>query len=147
MKKIMTVTLMAVLVLGLSGCGWHVKKHQQMMNEGFGSRMEKTLDLSDEQVKQLDELTAGKMGEMQKRGMAKIRALMALDPASDNYAAEVDTLASDSAAMIEADIRDFAETRAKVHALLTPEQLEKLAEHQQKMAKKMARWHKKFSDE
>lgn len=143
MKKFLMLLVSIFVLSSVSGCGYHImKKKQAMMTEGFGTLMEDKLDLTEKQVKKLDKLTEGKMATMHEHGMTVIKKLMTLEPEDTDYAEKVDKLATESAKMVEADIRDFAITRAKIHAELTDEQVAKLREMRDEMGEKYKRWHK-----
>lgn len=140
MKKYLMLLGMAVLAVSLGACGFHHKK-QQMMNEGLGTLLERKLDLSEEQVVQIDALTKGKMADVNQRAMQLMGRMLDLDTTSADYEQRSRELASEGAQMIERDLLDFAQTRASVLKILNEEQRVKLKEMREKMAKKYARYH------
>lgn len=147
MKKLIMVLISVAVVATTSGCGYHMmKKKQAMMTEGFGTQMESRLDLTEEQVQKLDELTEGKMAATHQHMMDMMKSLMALEPEDADYADKVDELVTESTAQFETDVRDFAETRAKIHAELTEEQIAELRELRAEMGRKFQRWHKKHDN-
>lgn len=132
MNMIKPLIVLSLATLLLAGCGYHHAKHK-MMNEGMGTLMQKKLDLSPEQVKEIDALTAGKMVAFHQRSMQLMVDLTGLDSNSADYVEKYQQLAREAGQKMEADIIDFAQTRAKVLALLNEQQVQKLTEMREKM--------------
>jgi len=94
-------------------------------------RMAEALHLSDEQREQLKRIYRAARGETMKLRDAmrdNRRALRGLDPASPDYLARVKRLAAEKARLVERMELHRAGVRAKVAAILTPEQRRRLKE-------------------
>ncbi|MCV6590660.1 MAG: Spy/CpxP family protein refolding chaperone [Marinobacterium sp.] len=135
------------------GCGWG-KRGGDHHSEGRGyserhggyrgnfslaDRMQNKLDLTDEQVAQIDEITDAQykaMRDFKRSKRDQQQAMLQLDPANANFDAEVARLAAQAGERTEAMLKLRAETRAKLAAVLTPEQQEKMKELKQSMQEK-----------
>lgn len=130
------------------GCGWGKKggEHGMMMRGGhsLADRLEGPLNLSQEQVAQIDEITDTQYKAMRDSRREKrddFKALMALDPASADYNSEVDKLAQAAGDRSAEKVKARADMRARIAAVLTPEQQEKLAEMKEEMKEKWGKRH------
>ena len=91
-------------------------------------RMAEKLDLSDAQRGQFEQIHEENRGEGEALhdAMRKNRqALHSLDPSARDYSKQVAKLASEKAELSRQMVVHKSEVRAKVHAMLTPEQREK----------------------
>ncbi|MBY4678624.1 Spy/CpxP family protein refolding chaperone [Marinobacterium arenosum] len=126
------------------GYGKHGGGHPGgMMHGKFYERMQEKLGLSDNQVDQIDDIMDSQRQQMRdnRRQMHDNRkALLALDPASENYNAEVDRLAQQASDAVEQMIKLRAETQRQIASVLDAEQLEKAKEMKAKMGE---RWGKR----
>jgi len=152
-KTVLVSAMIATLGLGTAavsvagdhgkGCGWGKKgNHSGMMMRGghsLADRLEGPLNLSKEQVAQIDEITDTQYKAMRDSRRAKrddFKALMELDPTSDAYNAEVSKLAQQAGERAAAKVEARAAVRAQIAEVLTPEQREKLATLKDEMQEK-----------
>jgi len=94
-------------------------------------RMTENLGLSDkqqEQIKQIHSDSHETMKSMRDAMMANRDAMQKLDPAARDYMTQVDKLAAEKGALVEAMMKEHARVRAEMAAVLTPEQRAKAAE-------------------
>lgn len=158
LKKTVLISAM-IASLGLAGvatnsfagdhgrkCGGERGEYSSMMHgkHSLADRLERKLDLNKDQVSQIDAITDAQHKAMRdarrsKRDQAK--AMMALDPSSPDYQAEIDKLAQQAGEQAEQMVRARADSRAKIAAVLTPEQQEKMNTMKAKMAEKWQRHH------
>src|SRR5690606_13147755 len=130
--------LIASMLLGLSGLavaggphdgegmGYHHGLHEKR-----GERMYEMLDLSAEQrqsVQQIHEQYREQMRSQMKDRGPRQGTFMDLDPEDPNYEQQVQALAKSHAEAAEQRILLGAEKHAKIYAVLTEEQREKLKE-------------------
>jgi protein CpxP len=117
--------------------GWHHKNHHQH------ERIIKQLQLSEEQTMEFNSIHE----HMHKSIQAPIKhyvmpAIFDLNPANTDYSSQVEALAAMKAEEVRQAVLEMAETHAKIHALLTPEQREKAKELRAEMKeKKQAKHH------
>jgi len=94
-------------------------------------RMAEKLNLSDtqrDQFKQIHEQGRGE-GQAIHEAMQKNRdAMHKLDPSAKDYAKQVAKLANEQAELVKQMVVHKSEVRAEVHAMLTPEQREKMGQ-------------------
>jgi len=106
--------------------GFEGKKHGNHME-----RMRQELNLSDEQAAKIKAIFKDKHeAKKDHRDERKQfhQAMMKLDPASPSYDAEVDALARQQADAMVRSIKERAQVRKEMYAILTPEQREKARE-------------------
>ena len=148
MKKLALIMTIIMLSASLGGCGMYhthrMMKTVEMANEGFGTLMEKKLDLSEEQVEQLDAITEGKLYDSHRRMMTMFGEIMDLDPQTENYDALLQQTAEQNADMVRADILDFGTTRAQIYEILDDDQITRLQEIRAEMAERSARRHERY---
>lgn len=148
MKKLLLMITVIMLSTSLASCGMYHKhrmmKTVEMANDGFGTLMEKKLDLTEEQVLELDAITEGKLYDSHRRMMTMFGEMMDLDPHAEDYHDKLEKLAEEKAEMLQADILDFGTTRAEIYAILDDEQIAKLQEIREGMAERSAKRHKKY---
>lgn len=102
-------------------------------------RMARALDLTEEQITALDAAMSAKGVEMRQtmRSIGVLRhSLAELDPTSTEYQASVDALKEKAAASASQMMQMHADQRKIFAEILTPEQLTKLTEMKDKMAKR-----------
>lgn len=106
-------------------------------SEHMVERMSKHLELSSNQTQQLKEIFANSQKVDSREQMKDMRkAMMALDPTSPGYDAEVDKLAKQAADTAALKVRLTAEQQQQIAAILTDEQREKAQEMKQRMMEK-----------
>lgn len=98
------------------------------------------LELSKVQQEALEEAMSSRRGDM-KETMQNRRALqqaiMALDPNAADYKQKLDALSDQAAEQARMMVQQKAEQKAKLFAILTPEQKQEFAEMQQKRHERM----------
>jgi len=102
-------------------------------------RMREKLNLTDEQADKIQAIFKAKRQQKKEHRKAhkEMRiAMMNLDPASPEYDGQVEQLAQQQADVLVLEIRERAQMRKEIHAILTPEQREK---SQQMLRKRMER--------
>lgn len=86
-------------------------------------RMTKHLDLTEQQVTAIKAIYEEDRAERTSTQSPNKRdGLMALDPSASDYQEQVEAIASERANAVKAHILRRAQTMAKIHELLTPEQ-------------------------
>ncbi len=138
--------LIATMLLGLSGIAFAGGPHGDCMKgEGFhhkhhrGEKMlERKLDLTEEQQASIDQIRDQYREQMRDvRGDGpRYGEFMDLDPNDPNYQEQVRAFAEERAEEVEQRILLNAEKHAKIHAVLTEEQREKLKELHEKRKQK-----------
>lgn len=144
MRRSIHFIAITLLALSLAACAGHYKNK---MNQGLGTLLKSKLKLSAEQVQEIDLLTQGKMADFKQRNIQLMGQLIELDTEAADYAEQSASLANQAGNMLEQDVLDFAQTRAKVLALLDEEQKQKLQAMREKMAKRYAKYHPEVNSE
>ena len=86
-------------------------------------KMLKRLDLSEEQEVQVEEILTSVKGKgLHKERMQKMRSMLALDPESVDYMAEVEAKATEASERMKSHIIKMANARKEIHAILNEEQ-------------------------
>lgn len=144
MKKLITGVLLSACVAATAYAGG--KNSDERRGGDFLPlhKMERVLDLTDEQIAQFealkDELKAerqakrAEMGEEGKR--RKMNALAGLNPDDADYQEKVNAIAEQKAEKVKERFLKRAELRMKVADILTDEQLEKFDKLKKKRGKK-----------
>ena len=144
MKKLITGVLLSACIATTAYAGG--KNSDERRGGDFLPlhKMERVLDLTDEQIAQFealkDELKAerqakrSEMGEEGKR--KKMDALAGLNPDDADYQEKVNAIAEQKAEKVKARFLKRAELRMKVADILTDEQLEKFDKLKKKRGKK-----------
>lgn len=144
-RKVLIAALATVLGMGAMASNSYAdgkRCHQggkQMKSERFVERMQKKLDLSDEQTSQIKQLMSSQQESRQEHheNMRSIRTSMrALDPNAPDYQANVDKLVDQAAKNTAEMMRLKADKQKKMAEILTPEQQEKAKEMQKRFAEK-----------
>ncbi|GEM_PF-2686826 len=144
MKKSIKLIVTALLAISLAACAGHYKNK---MNEGLGTLLKSKLKLDEQQVQEIDLLTQGKLADFKQRNIQLMGELIELDTQAAEYAEQSASLANQAGNMLEQDVLDFAQTRAKVLAILNDEQKQKLQAMREKMAKRYAKRHPQLEAE
>ena len=144
MKKLITGVLLSACIATTAYAGG--KNSDERRGGDFLPlhKMERVLDLTDEQIAQFealkDELKAerqakrAEMGEEGKR--RKMNVLAGLNPDDADYQEKVNAIAEQKAEKVKARFLKRAELRMKVADILTDEQLEKFDNMKKKRGKK-----------
>ncbi len=135
----MGILIMSVGVGALALEDGHHKKNR----EGFHVMMAKHLDLTDKQQKEIKALTRNQKEKRHHIKKQIKKGLMQLNPDDSNYEQQLEIFAEEKSVLIKEDIIRQGQTRAKIHAILTPEQRVKAKEIMGKMDE---RHHKKMQE-
>ncbi len=104
------------------------------MDRNPADMIDRVVDLTEAQFEQIEQIHETVLADFiaaygdAEAGAALREELVALDPGSSDYQSQVSALASEIAARHEARILSRADERAQIYAVLTPEQIEQLAE-------------------
>jgi Spy/CpxP family protein refolding chaperone len=149
-KKFMSKSKLAglTLIVALAGsavvanAGPHYKGHY---SDKPIERMLKRLDLSDEQEAQVEVILEQTEDMRQHRkGFPKMKAMMMLDPDSEDYTEQVNAQAVKASEQVKTHMLKMAEVRKDIHSVLTEEQKLELKEL---MAKRMSKMEKRCDDD
>lgn len=108
--------------------GGHDKGMEDSKRGNHIERMRDQLNLTDEQADKIKAIFNAKRQEKKehrKEHKEMREAMMNLDPSSPNYDGEVEQLAQKQANAMVREIKERAQMRKEIHAVLTPEQREK----------------------
>lgn len=101
-------------------------------------RMLDRLDLSDEQELQTEEILATvKEMRIKKKGMKRMRSMLALDPDAPDYMLQAEEQATKASEQMKAHIMTMASARKEIHNILTDEQKKELKRMVEKKMNKM----------
>ena len=135
----------AVFLAGSSAlvlAGPHCKENDR---EHGLEKMIRHLDLSNAQNERIEIiLESVDRNRSAKKGMPKMRALMALNPEDTDYLQQVEAHADAASKDMKARILEMARVRQEIHAVLTDEQKQALKDL---MHKKMKRMEKRYEDD
>lgn len=115
-------------------CGGDGDKHSLKKEQKRLKRMTQKLDLTEQQVADIKAIYNAEHEQRQEHAQVrkadrKGASIRALDPSADDYQEQVVAIASQRGDAAEQRVLKHAEIMAKVHAVLTPEQQAKAAEH------------------
>lgn len=114
------------------GGGHHDAFNPQMMLRHLG----KKLELDTTQQQKIDNiLSAAKpqLDELRKRAEVNRRAMHELDASDSNHDAKLNSLAAEQGSIVSEQAMLHGRLKADIHAVLTPEQRQELAEKSKKM--------------
>ena len=106
----------------------------------MAGRLVRRLDLDETQqteVRNIFEAARPEFEVIRERGRSTREAMLNLDPASADYAAELNNLALESGQIVTDTALLAGRVRAEVNAVLTPEQAEELREMVSRFAERM----------
>lgn len=152
MKKILLTTMMLLGISGVAiaggprdgdcwkGDGHHGRHHMSML--------EKKLDLTDEQKASVQQIRDEYRSQMKSRVTGPDMAdFMSLDPEDPAYMDKVREIAEERANAVEQRTLLNAEKHAKIYAILTDEQREKLQQLHEKRKEKFEKRHMKMMEQ
>ncbi|MGB0662584.1 MAG: Spy/CpxP family protein refolding chaperone [Pontibacterium sp.] len=140
-KSIVAVAVSTALLMGGVNLA-QAKPHGFMGMQQGGPKIERlarALDLTDEQVAQLDEAMSAKGVEMRQIGRAAFslgEQLNTLDPLAADYQAKVEALKSEASTNAAQMVQMRADQQKILADVLTPEQLTKLQQLKEEKAKR-----------
>ncbi len=128
MKHYSKIILSTIGILALIGMSTNAMAFGGDKAERHVEKMKERLGLTNQQADQIKTILKTKQHSKKNHrdGHKEIhRAIMKLDPSSPDYEKNVNKLAEEKAQMVAKKIKEGAQIRKQIHAILTPEQREK----------------------
>lgn len=114
-------------------------QHEAFNPQAMTRHLNRVLELDEAQQQELENiLSAAKPGmdALRERADANRKAMYALDAGDANHQAKLDSLAAEKGAIVSEQAMLHGRLKADIHAVLTPEQRQELADRSGKMRKR-----------